>query len=654
MTEIDDKLSLLRALLTETLPYELPLGFTNENLFLSELRIDELSDGQKLALKKLRRERSDYTRPFLYKINRSSRTRNTLAIIHPNAQLRIAEFLPDFEQTIVQACTRSPYSIRFPSEPIRVYTKGSTSDVRKRWRLGLPEQAVGDRITTPYSPSYFGYRKYLLLERFFTSNELVRLESRFRFLRTLDISRCFPSIYSHSITWARKEKGFSKDNSSKYSFEQRFDELMQKANYNETAGIVVGPEVSRIFAEVILQSVDIEVERRAEERELVSGRHYEIRRYVDDFHIFTRNMDDRDTLTDILSDVLEEYKLYLNVEKSQDLERPFITSISRVKYEVTSVCESLVTSLTSEFVPPTEATATPSESVVLGRKALDAVRHLGGSERSDLLKSLSEVFTALQRVLKSLKENMSDSLELEEVRTEFLDRLKLLIRVLFYVLSLDFRVPPLIRAAFIVEGIIRLSNKLPQSERLATRAYLAYELSELLGANYDGLSGPVSLENLNTFLLGLMVDPTAFCLQSPARNFIDNVMKGTQHGYFAALAGLHYLNSTSPTEVAPSDPLSEADRRQAFVVALIDYIGSGDCDPVVDSEDYLLFCDALSCPALDSDIRWSTFNQKLGGQELSKADFQELTKHFRHTNWTSSDDKFQLLFRRLPPVYFSS
>lgn len=54
MNSVDERMRDLRAVLTETLPYELPLGFTNDNLFLSELRLDRLPDGQRQAIEKLR------------------------------------------------------------------------------------------------------------------------------------------------------------------------------------------------------------------------------------------------------------------------------------------------------------------------------------------------------------------------------------------------------------------------------------------------------------------------------------------------------------------------------------------------------------------------------------------------------------------------
>src|SRR3546814_7312990 len=67
------------------------------------------------------------------------------------------------------------------------------------------------------------------------------------------------SDLSHTITWAVKDKLLAKEFKSAYSFEAQFDKLMQRANYNETNGIVVGPEFSRVFAEIILQRVDQKV-----------------------------------------------------------------------------------------------------------------------------------------------------------------------------------------------------------------------------------------------------------------------------------------------------------------------------------------------------------------------------------------------------------
>jgi hypothetical protein len=62
---------------------------------------------------------------------------------------------------------------------------------------------------------------------------------------------------------------------------------MQNLNHKETNGIVIGPEFSRIFAEIILQSVDVELVTQLAVRENLTHKvDYEIFRYVDDFFVF--------------------------------------------------------------------------------------------------------------------------------------------------------------------------------------------------------------------------------------------------------------------------------------------------------------------------------------------------------------------------------
>ena len=57
-----------------------------------------------------------------------------------------------------------------------------------------------------------------------------------------------------------KTKEIAKQQIKSFNFEQDFDKFMQHVNYNETAGIAIGPEFSRIFAEIIFQSIDVKAE----------------------------------------------------------------------------------------------------------------------------------------------------------------------------------------------------------------------------------------------------------------------------------------------------------------------------------------------------------------------------------------------------------
>ena len=76
---------------------------------------------------------------------------------------------------------------------------------------------------------------------------------------------------------------------------------MQHTNYNETNGIVVGPEISRIFAEIILQAVDLAILRQLKDKGYTLGRDYEIRRYVDDSYVYTNSRK-------VLDDIYNAYK----------------------------------------------------------------------------------------------------------------------------------------------------------------------------------------------------------------------------------------------------------------------------------------------------------------------------------------------------------
>jgi Reverse transcriptase (RNA-dependent DNA polymerase) len=154
---------------------------------------------------------------------------------------------------------------------------------------------------------------------------------RVRALRAFtDISKCFSSIYSHTMAWAIKDVQHGKKNISAVSFANEFDSLMQFSNYNETNGIPVGAEISRLFAEIILQSVDIDLLRRAERSQLAQGRDFEVRRYIDDYAIFANSLEALDTLQRGLSDSLQLLNLHLNDSKTLTIHRPLQTRKSQI------------------------------------------------------------------------------------------------------------------------------------------------------------------------------------------------------------------------------------------------------------------------------------------------------------------------------------
>ena len=111
---------------------------------------------------------------------------------------------------------------------------------------------------------------------------------------------------------------------------------MQQMNYNETNGIIIGPEFSRIFAELILQSVDRSVCIELQHGPLGCSHktHYEIFRFVDDYFVFYNDEKVKEEIVQVLQLKLKDYKLYLNKSKAVGYEKPIITNISMAKHRI--------------------------------------------------------------------------------------------------------------------------------------------------------------------------------------------------------------------------------------------------------------------------------------------------------------------------------
>ena len=140
------------------------------------------------------------------------------------------------------------------------------------------------------------------------------------------MSKCFHNIYTHSISWAIKNKFIAKrDRGVKNSFDKDFDNLMQRSNYSETNGILIGPELSRIFAEIIFQDIDLRIISQLSEKGCKVGSDYDFRRYVDDYFLYFNDNNIKDKVIEVINAELFHYKMHLNEAKPIVTARPFIT-----------------------------------------------------------------------------------------------------------------------------------------------------------------------------------------------------------------------------------------------------------------------------------------------------------------------------------------
>lgn len=120
-----------------------------------------------------------------------------------------------------------------------------------------------------------------------------------------------------------------------------FDNLMQSVNARETNGIVIGPEFSRIFAEIILQYIDQKVEQELLEKNLRQKSTYECYRYVDDYFLFYNDEKDKNLFMESLTKRLKEFKLQISPSKTEEFEKPFITKVTIAKQRIENLLSNI-------------------------------------------------------------------------------------------------------------------------------------------------------------------------------------------------------------------------------------------------------------------------------------------------------------------------
>ncbi|MEH6658040.1 antiviral reverse transcriptase Drt3b [Leeuwenhoekiella marinoflava] len=286
-------------------------------------------------------EKNFLTIPFKFKITHKDNDYRELTVIHPINQLFLIGFYDKYKNTILYNTKLSRFSLRKPSKVSSLkYYKDNTNKTTKSRNQDIEIIETTDKEYTSLK-TFFSYQKYSNIYEFYESYEYQRAEKRFDNLMKFDVSRCFDSIYTHTLSWALSNKKIVKDNlfTNKDSFGGKFDRVMQQMNYNETNGIVIGPEFSRIFAELILQKIDKNVEKELYLKGYKYKEDYDVYRYVDDFFVFYNDDKIKSEILTLYKIKLQEYNLFFNDSKTKILSKPIITNITIAKEEIRKLIE---------------------------------------------------------------------------------------------------------------------------------------------------------------------------------------------------------------------------------------------------------------------------------------------------------------------------
>lgn len=604
-----EKNNFQRVIITDLLPYETPLIFSNDG-FYKYLLDESIISNHWIKETVLKNHKN--TLPFNYKIKKSFNSYRTLSVIHPMQQKKFIDFYKNYDFLLISLCNRSSFSLRQPTKVVGQYY-----------------EKVGNSDEIKTSSNYFVYSKYSHMYKFFDSYEFHRLEKKFNYFMSLDISKCFYNIYTHSLCWAVKDKDYAKKNASKNSFENKFDKLMQESNYNETNGIVVGPEVSRIFAEIIFQRIDLDIEIKLRNIGLIHKVDYDIKRYIDDYFIFVSNKKILEEIKNIIQESLEYYKLYLNDSKTNITESPFITPITMSKMSISKIINEYF-DLFIEYREDDD-----NDKI----KLLNQNRYYKLSHRmTEHLKKEIKIFNlkyndvnnyVLKIFVKKIDKFIKDYNYHQEDKQKLINFFKFILDVVYFIYPMDVRVNTTYNISNLIVSINSFIETIENKEIIFTIRKKIVEESIFVINKVCNKEERPSLEILNLLLVVSSFGHDYLTMDNQRLKQILHIKEKTKFTYFQIIILIYFIKND----------LRYKELKEMIISTVKEYLSTLEFQK---SENFLLFFDMLSCPYLSTVEKRSLLPDTISHRDNIINDIKD---YQWFTNWKEINIK-RLLYKK--------
>lgn len=154
----------------------------------------------------------------------------------------------------------------------------------------------------------------------------------FNCIGTTDITNCYGSIYTHSISWAingiKKAKEMNGKDKFKNNLGEKLDKSIQQMQYNQTNGIPQGSKLMDLIAEIVLGYTDSILALKLKKDNITD---YKILRYRDDYRVFAKDTSTIKRILKVLSECLLQFNFKLNPKKTFIAEDIITYSIKEAK-----------------------------------------------------------------------------------------------------------------------------------------------------------------------------------------------------------------------------------------------------------------------------------------------------------------------------------
>ena len=161
--------------------------------------------------------------------------------------------------------------------------------------------------------------------------ESIKLALDYKYMAITDITNCYSSIYTHTISWALYGEEFAKEHKDdKTLLGYKIDYILRQMNYNQTNGIPQGSVITDFIAEMILGYADLLLSEKLSSMQIDD---YKIIRFRDDYRIYTNDEKKLTIILKALTEVLLNLNMKLNEKKTKITSDIIANSMKEDKYK---------------------------------------------------------------------------------------------------------------------------------------------------------------------------------------------------------------------------------------------------------------------------------------------------------------------------------
>lgn len=262
------------------------------------------------------------TSPLKYNIIKNNNSYRRMSLIQPLSMINIYLFMELYQKDIMNYFDKNnSFSIRYHTKNNSLYYKSNNSmEVAYFSKI----KSTNEKIAIQQSGDFFSIKPYNSIISFTNSDTWRMSNLKYRNYAKIDYKSCFNSIYTHSYKWIIHRNVIDSKASAGSNLFKSIDKLLQNINGKCSNGLIVGPEFSRMIAEILLQEIDKNAILELSKKEILYKKHYVAFRYVDDIYIFANTQEILDKVINCLSNCSNKYMISLNDTKLEKGETPFL------------------------------------------------------------------------------------------------------------------------------------------------------------------------------------------------------------------------------------------------------------------------------------------------------------------------------------------